>query len=374
MGQGRKTRCLSSGLAGFAMLVAACSDPDATLDENRYAAQPLANAVLDSEASRPAPARAAEPRSTSTTASGSPSPKTSASVDELRALVRLHSKARLPNVGEADPNSEEQRLRSLVPLAPDPEELRELAETLAEGELEEFRQRVTVNLFVVRGMEIPPSDEGQITVAAHEDTLTANTLELLSFVGGSAEEARLKAGVLRAFGGARGEVAGSRAVAQKVRVGRHILGVPVSGDYLIATFTMGGRLMKVLGKWRAIDYAASQFVTEYSEEELLEAAVQGLASSGLVLRPTVHAIEVGLQYYYPNEVSESGSHVVAARGYALLRDSNGNGQGSEGTIPAKYFSLDPAQPLALPGPDPEDLAESSSDGGSQEEEPSEDQQ
>jgi hypothetical protein len=130
----------------------------------------------------------------------------------------------------------------------------------------------------------------------------------------------------------------------------------------------------LLGKWRAIDYAASQFVTEYSEEELLEAAVQGLASSGLVLRPTVHAIEVGLQYYYPNEVSESGSHVVAARGYALLRDSNGNGQGSEGTIPAKYFSLDPAQPLALPGPDPEDLAESSSDGGSQEEEPSEDQQ
>jgi hypothetical protein len=62
-----------------------------------------------------------------------------------------------------------------------------------------------------------------------------------------------------------------------VYIHRSINGIRVPADKFVVSFFLDGRVRKVSGQWRSVNYGASQFVSAYeSEEEIVEAVVDFL--------------------------------------------------------------------------------------------------
>lgn len=205
--------------------------------------------------------------------------------------------------------------------------------------------------------------------------LVEHARELMALVGADPGEMEIESGLLKAFGGEIGAPSVVRDVAHKVHVLRRIEGIPVHGDYVVITFALNGGFAKMLGTWRPIDRGRSVFVSGFSSDELLDLAADRLAEQAFVPRPSVYAIEVGIHYYFAESDPSQVAYRLEPRGYAVIRDADGNGMGQEGKAPVKYFSLTTNEARAADGrsdssnsSEQGSFGESSSGGGEQAEE------
>lgn len=181
-----------------------------------------------------------------------------------------------------------------------------------------------------------------------ETALLEGVRLILEAAGAREDQLELSVSTLRATGGNRGEEMVGHDVAKIVHIARKVNGVYLALDHGHASFGMDGRFISLRFQWRRLDYMGSVLAVHGVEDEddVMALVAEGLADLGVALRPSVHAIDVAT-YYLAEPPSDPASelwtvHLIGAAG---LRDSNGNGMGSEGSIPGYAFHIDGSGPL-----------------------------